>query len=350
MLVVWTHLSELFPSYDLNSYGPSGLEGVDLFFVISGFIMVYTTSRETPSPLSFLFRRFIRIAPLYYIATFVVIAIFLVMPSALKSTAVDLPAIIKSAFFIPYEKSDGRIYPLYYLGWTLNYEMFFYLLFSISLLIRRDIRTYACALVVIALAATGVFIHSDEYGVLAYAYTRPIMLNFALGMLIAETYDAIFVRTRGNTTLHLVIAGVGMLLMLSLGRFFNPPYTIAPVTSTFLTQGLPAGLLVLGTVLLEKAGRVSPKNWLTAVGDASYSIYLFHFFMVAVLLKICDRFMVPDVARIGVTIIALPAICAASYIIYRVVERPIIKLFSKRRASNSGMEKADRARPIEVRG
>lgn len=338
-LVVWTHLSEMSPSSPVFKYGPYGLEGVDLFFVISGFIMVHTTASATSSPLNFLFRRFARVAPLYYIATLCVILIYFILPTAFKSTAVDLPSLFQSILFIPYEKSDGRIYPLYYLGWTLNYEIFFYLLFAVSLGIYRKFRTYICSCAIVSLAAAGLFIHSDEYGVIAYAYTRPIMMDFVLGMLIAQSSNSIFIRTKGNTTLYFSLIAVGFILIFSLNKLLDAPYTLAPTTNTFLNQGIPAALIVLGAVLLEKAGRASGRNLFTAVGDSSYSLYLFHFFMVASLMKICDRFLIPESYRVIVALVALPLICLTSYLIYVALERPINKLFLRARPSkinNSG--------------
>ncbi len=340
-LVVWAHLSELFPGSSLLRYTPYGLEGVDLFFVISGFIMVYTTSQRVTGPLAFLFRRFLRIAPLYYIATLLVILIFLVMPAAFKSTEVDLPSMVKSALFIPYQKSEGRIYPLYYLGWTLNYEMFFYLMFSIAIWLRYQLRTYICSAIILALTIAGLFIHADEYGILAYVYTRPIMLDFVLGMLIAQSADVLLAKTNRNTSLYVGLGFVGLVLMFSLNKIFDAAYTIAPITNTFFTQGVPAAMLVLGAVLLEKAGRATGRSWLTALGDASYSLYLFHFFMVAVIIKICDRFLVPEAGRVGVALVSMPLICLASYIIYVLLEKPMHRLSSKIRFTAQRDQRVD---------
>ena len=104
-----------------------GAFGVDIFFVLSGFIIAMTTD---PSRGAWYFyrKRLIRIVPIYWLLTFGVVAIGIAAPTLLNSTEVSFEAVIKSLLFIAYERPSGELQPLLFLGWTLNYEMFFYLI------------------------------------------------------------------------------------------------------------------------------------------------------------------------------------------------------------------------------
>ena len=116
------------------------LAGVDIFFVISGFIMVYASSRwfgSAQSPRVFLAHRIARIVPLYWATTMLYLAVVLFAPALLNSEYLAPGFVISSFLFIPAARPDGLVQPLYSLGWTLNYEMFFYALFAIAIAFPR---------------------------------------------------------------------------------------------------------------------------------------------------------------------------------------------------------------------
>ena len=140
LMVVWVHLQEMFPDSAFVSRLPSGYAGVDLFFVISGFIMVASTTSATTTAGTFIVKRYVRIAPLYYAFTALVVGIALLSPSLLKSSSSDPTDLVRSLAFIPFEKSPDRVYPTYYLGWSLNYEVFFYLVFAGAIAVRHRFR------------------------------------------------------------------------------------------------------------------------------------------------------------------------------------------------------------------
>src|ERR1700748_1111292 len=151
-LVVLVHLSELLPQ---NSFAEllrsRGYGGVDIFFAISGFIMVYTTSAKRTSAGTFLLNRLKRIAPLYYLVTLIVFALALVLRSLFESASTDLVPLLKSLAFLPFEKTPGHIYPVYYLGWTLNYEIFFYAIFAAGMFARYEMRVAICTAIIVGL-------------------------------------------------------------------------------------------------------------------------------------------------------------------------------------------------------
>src|SRR5262249_39672775 len=127
-----------------------GAFGVDIFFVLSGFIICHVTAADRQH---FLLKRLIRIVPLYWARTLVVCALALAAPRLLQTTSDSWMGLLKSLFFIPYEKESGRVYPVLFLGWTLNYEMFFYVVFSIALALRPALAPLLSAGVLAAFVA-----------------------------------------------------------------------------------------------------------------------------------------------------------------------------------------------------
>ena len=101
-----------------------GIWGVDIFFVISGFIMMYVTEKNHKN---FFLKRLIRIIPIYWILTFGVFSVAILKPDLLNNTTADYEHLLKSLFFIPFNKNETGHFPILFLGWTLNYEMIFYL-------------------------------------------------------------------------------------------------------------------------------------------------------------------------------------------------------------------------------
>jgi exopolysaccharide production protein ExoZ len=189
MMVVWHHsvgqVEATRQFIKLPAFGPYG---VDLFFAISGFIMLVTTWDKKMMPWEFMRHRIRRIVPLYWIATLSMLAAALIAPFLFKSLKFDSISLFKSLFFIPYESlSDpGTMFPLLAPGWTLDYEMFFYVLFAIALWLKRDWRL---PLLIGALAALviGGYLLQPTY-IPAQVYTSPRLLEFGAGMIIGRLW------------------------------------------------------------------------------------------------------------------------------------------------------------------
>jgi peptidoglycan/LPS O-acetylase OafA/YrhL len=180
------------------------LSGVDVFFVISGFIMWVTTARRG-QPLEFYRHRLARIVPLYWLVTTAVVAILVVAPGAVQSGKVDVWHIVASYLFIPVvHPVTGLMQPVLVPGWTLNYEMFFYALFGVSLLLPRMTRLLALIVVLGGLAALG---HLPVIAPASAAefYTRDIVLEFALGAGAAAMYLYLAETTVSAATACLVL-------------------------------------------------------------------------------------------------------------------------------------------------
>ncbi|MDR1491167.1 MAG: acyltransferase [Planctomycetaceae bacterium] len=154
----------------LGIIGKGGF-GVDLFFCISGFIMMLVTEKNCDR---FLKKRLLRICPLYYLLTIGAFAMAFIAPNLLRDANTGLDALLRSFFFI------GGNEIMVGVGWTLCYEMFFYLLFFIAFKINHKNRHIISTAFLTAIVLTGLIIKTTN-GYLEF-YTQPILLEFALGM------------------------------------------------------------------------------------------------------------------------------------------------------------------------
>src|SRR5262245_49078774 len=159
---------------------PVGSAGVDLFFVTSGFIMVYVAgARETPA--KFLVNRVARIVPLYWVATFAVVGLAAYKPWLFPTARLDFESILASLAFIPHHDAAGQLTPVLFLGWTLNCEMLFYVLFTVSMLVPARFRM--AMLVAMITAAFGAGLAAADSSAASF-YGTPILFEFVFGCLI----------------------------------------------------------------------------------------------------------------------------------------------------------------------
>lgn len=238
-----------------------GGAGVDLFFVISGFVMVYSSERlfaQRGALRTFLIRRFIRIVPLYWLFTTVMLLSVLVRGFVASDASPTLA--VCSYFFIPYPRPSGPIDPLYGVGWTLNYEMMFYLLFACSLFMHRNMAIIMTSLFLLVMT----IIHSRSSLSAQLAFlTEPVILEFALGMLVALIFRAGV--TLPRTACYALLAAAATLSMYFL--------LTAPPTR-WLLWGLPSTMVVAAFTLAARPAYVPAL--FVALGNASYALYLVH--------------------------------------------------------------------------
>lgn len=293
----------------------TGAAGVDVFFVISGFIMWVVTCRRPPSPGQFLLRRGQRIAPLYWGVTLLVAAVAVTVPSAFPNMQVTGPALIQSLLFIPHHDPQGLIAPLIVPGWTLNYEMFFYLLFAAGLLAPERVRPWLVSGALAALVALGPL--GDRQNALWATYTDPILLEFGAGLWLGWLWSK--GRLPGPMTGWALVA-------LGLAGFTAVAASGVDVAlARVLLWGLPALLLVTGAVSVERHGAVPDLRPLRALGDASYSLYLVHGLAISATVRLLA--MAGMEAPLAVFCAAIVAGVIAGLAVYRLVERPAQKLF-----------------------
>jgi exopolysaccharide production protein ExoZ len=312
MMVVWVHSVYIIPGVAERLGAPYfGASGVDLFFVISGFIMVVTTSRTEFTPQQFFLLRIIRVVPLYWLATLAWIAY-----KAFQHSFQGLypAAIAQSLLFIPYSPPGfpRGVWPILENGWTLNYEMFFYALFALSLAAPARIRLTALSVTLVLLVVVGKVFGPFAHPV-ASTYSSHYLLEFVAGMILAQS------RLRG---------GSGDSLAQSLFLIVFGFYCLGSVSS---------GLTVLGGAFLVIAGCLNPKicaiqnRPLLELGNASYSIYLAHQFVLEALAWSWMRLfpLVTWTSSVFFTSMALVVCALAGYLCYRFIERPLTSRLRK---------------------
>lgn len=242
-----------------------GHMGVDIFFVLSGFVMWLIAERAPRSPQKFVIDRIGRIAPTYWLATGFVLLLWVAGIRA-GLDQVDLAHTIKSFLFVPSEyPGKEKIYPLVIPGWTLNYEMFFYAIFAVALFAKGKLRLAILTCAIVALVVAGqVFKPADPIG---RTYTDPLMLEFLAGVWLGVLYTS---RINIPVAVSLALLGAGTVLAVVF-------VGVAPDMHRVLKAGFPAIAIVAGVALYEREREVPPMPWLLLVGDASYAIYLWHF-------------------------------------------------------------------------
>lgn len=309
---------------DLPSTGLPWSRGVDLFFVISGFIIALSAARMQGQPLTFLWRRFWRVVPLYWLFTTLTV-VALMVPGALKDTQPDLGQIVSSYLFLPHARPDGRIAPVLSLGWTLNYEMAFYALTALALCLSRPFVFVSLALVALSLAGLG--IAGPSQGAFVAFYTNPLMLEFLFGIAVARAYSFGW-RLSGRGMV--ACAGAGVFLLLLLHGTGLP---------RFLAAGVPAMLIVAAVTLRDGAPTGSRATsaagrWpLQRIGDASYALYLSHRFVLRALTLLVLPLMPQTQAGALVFVVgAGAAALVGALLVHSYVERPLLAAAPRHRA------------------
>lgn len=293
----------------------NGNAGVDLFFVISGFIMVLSSrslAGRKDGWSRFLVLRLIRVVPLYWLATAAKYAATTAAPGLSLHTQPTAWNTIASFLFIPAYNAAGVMVPLLPVGWTLSFEMLFYAVFTMALFLAVDPVAFVAPVMLLLAAASGV-VPADWPAFTSLA--NPLVLEFALGMLVARAFSS---RTLGAVPAWLALpAGLAGLLCLGL----------VPTEGgwqRFGIWGMAAGVTLMACLALEPLlARIMPRL-LVRLGEASYSLYLTHGFFLPVLGVVVFRLGLPRGAT-GVVLVAscLVASSAAALLVYRFVELPL---------------------------
>ena len=319
LLVVFVHLDVFARVLGLPNVGHGG---VDLFFVISGFIMVHTTRARPVGPGAFMLNRVTRIAPIYWLITLAVFCVALAAPGLLQATVADAEQLLESLFFIPFRKSNGLTQPVLFVGWTLNFEMFFYALFALGLFFRDRLRgTLAVVLLLLLLVGLGWWLRPDN--VVAAFYTRPIILEFAAGMALA--WVAVGARCDGAWGRRAVAAA---------GAAAFAAVVLLPVAwptlSRLVTHGAPATIVVACAIVLHNSGVRWSHPWLIGLGNASYSLYLTHPFVTQAAQKVGKAVgLSPAVAVVG-ALVTLVLVCLVGVGTHLWLEKPLTQLVKQR--------------------
>jgi exopolysaccharide production protein ExoZ len=285
-----------------------GGRGVDLFFVISGFVIFYATHSAKLSPAEFLRRRVERVVPLYFFVIAAVTMLAVTLPATFGSPDWYTPRhIIKSLAFVAF--TDGEM-PVVYVGWSLEYEMYFYLATALLMALTRDvwrnIVVIFSALVILGqLPGVGAALGNAAF------FVDPMILEFVLGVIVGS----VFVNGRVSWTMPVAAACAIAALL------------VVDPASRVIVSGLPAACLVAAAAWLSRK-RVDP-SWperaLARLGDASYSIYLAQVETVSLAAKSVAS-LIPAIPPLLLLIVTSCIVVALGLALNIVVERPLLKL------------------------
>jgi exopolysaccharide production protein ExoZ len=324
MLVVVMHITQAI-SIHINGTGPgnywgAGSAGVDIFFVISGFVMAMSTAllpADGHSRISaawvFMRRRLLRIAPLYWFYTLLKVALLLAMPALAVRSSVEPGHLAASLLFIPAMSPWGLVQPTLPVGWTLNFEMLFYAVFAVAIALGAP-RIRFC-LAAFGLVFMGGYLLPDSVALNFYAQT--IVFEFILGVCIAHA----FLHFR-----HAPPLAGWVVMVLGLVFMFAPHWGHS--ADRLATWGCGAALVVLGAVWMEPWTLRAPlASRLSFLGDASYSIYLSHTFVVPAGVMALKRLGVQD--SLAIVLAVSLAVVMVGCLSYIWLERPMTAFFKR---------------------
>jgi peptidoglycan/LPS O-acetylase OafA/YrhL len=303
-----------------------GSRGVDVFFVISGFIIAYI---GTSKPEQFLRRRLIRVVPFYWAATLCVFALAAAAPRFFHSTTASVPHLLMSLLFIPHENVTGEMHPTLVLGWSLNFEMFFYVTFALALAISPRRAPLLCVGWLLAFVAA---IHSikPDSDVLSF-YARPIVLEFCFGIGVYYLFNWCSARRErlarvGALKWALLAVLVGGLVVLNV---FEKLY---PETPRYLVAGIPATAIVASALLLERIyGLTTHNRGLYLLGEASYIVYLIHPYIVfGVLRLVVKGRTLPFPVTVAVIVGLLALVSGIAIAVHLLFEKPVMAFLRAR--------------------
>lgn len=316
-----------------------------IFFIISGFIMVYVARRygSIHDAVDFFVRRLVRIAPLYWICT---LAMVVLMVFSKGADWFDTARLAKSLAFIPYNFSNDRFRPVLMAGWTLDYEIFFYGIFAIGLVFKRSTAIFFTTFVFIALAVWGIF-YVPASSVLA-AWSRPIILLFLIGALIGQAW-----LRWGHLwpTLRPSVAWGVSIAILAIYIVARSLVGEEPSQLTWRPFDWSAAGLMFALALLAKeptGGGLGAKGML-ALGDSSYSLYLTHQLTIAVLTAVWNR-LPSSVPAWPSAPIMIGASVVVGWLCYQSIEKPLMQLFHRAKVTDSQGTPTDMAVTAGQRG
>lgn len=326
-LVLFGHVQHSGMGAEAEPFGPTNLyaAGVDIFFVLSGFIMFTIAKQDFGMPGAtwrFLLRRFVRVAPPYWLFTTAMLLAVQLFPSRLNHPDTTLVNIIGSYLFVPSENAYGQTYPVLILGWTLNFEVMFYVVFGLSLLLPRKWGLVCMAGVITALGLTGLFAPPAS-GPFAF-WCHPIVFEFLFGVALGRLRESGFSLSH-STGWALAISGLVALWLFS-SKGGSTPFAPERV----IWMGLPALALCAAAALVPGQpvqGRLT--CWAVSAGDASYALYLSHPFTLGVLGWAASAAGLQQSPWLFIALACVGCI-AVAVVFHRQIERPVTRWLTAR--------------------
>ena len=325
----------------LTSVGWLGSAGVLIFFVISGFVMRLTAEKSFGREGAlgdFLTRRIIRIYPIYLLIAF----LYLAFPISVALEGQEPLEILASLALLP-GYAAGIIPP----GWTLAYEMYFYICFALVIPFRPGVAAVGLTVFFLASIAAGALTGLRDLNATLWHATNPLLLLFIVGVWFAAMRETMARWLSGRRP-------VAVGLVLALLSLAAAPALRSAGLPNIITLGIPSVLLVGVAVTAEVGGWIS--GWIHRqawLGDSSYALYLVHIFVV----DHGARLLVDDASGLIFRLLAVLALVVmsvlAGILIHYTVERPVTKALrgvaARAEAGGFRAPQAARTRPASTR-
>jgi len=320
LMVVLIHLLSTHPSVSIGTphmlYGWVGPIGVDIFFVISGFVVslsAYSTHKNEKSVKTFFLKRLIRVYPLYWIV-FITASMF---SGVLYLSPEWLPKESNFNLFFLLKETNYKVM----VAWTLHYELYFYVILSVILMLGLKSFWKGCALIASFQLIVFLITYNQIYsGYVSLLFSSGLLVDFSMGGLLCFLY----LKNRIHFPYFFTIAGILSFVVAIVlhAKFADVPWGI----NWRLTFGISSALLMYGLIGLEKENIIFSKK-LQNVGNYSYSLYIWHQFIFAALFYISQKLDIIPENRIFLTLLLFSWLIIAmvlAKISYQFIEKPII--------------------------
>ncbi|GAB2829532.1 acyltransferase [Ferruginibacter profundus] len=333
MLVVLLHITyncKINLGYNfLSGIFMFGGSGVDIFFVLSGFIIAYSNRKYIGKPSSvpvFLKRRFIRVFPIYWLVITVFLLLQIALPYFYKSHFdTSLTNILQTFLLLPgHEMLNG-------VSWSLTNEIFFYLLFTLALIIPNKKYLFflfaGYFILLVVFAVPGISLGNNIYlNMLVY----PMNIEFLLGILVVIIVQKISAKIIYPFLAIGVLYFTGSAILSYNGASATEPGPGGALNRVIL-YGVPSFFIILSLVKMELTKTVKLKSIFLSLGDASYSIYLIHLPIVAAYFKLIAKLNIQsNMLLFFLTLLLFIAVCLLGIVVYNKIEKPVINKLNRK--------------------
>lgn len=300
LLVVMSHVLKTSHNYGLDAgvltaFAGWSEGGVDIFFVISGFVMTLTQSQNPRTPGRFALNRIARIVPPYWFATLLLIGFYVAVPSAFTSLEITPARALASLLFVSQPLLGAH--PVLHVGWTLEYEMLFYALFAACIVIPGRFASTAALIAVLGLTTL-------------CGVTDTVVFEFVFGILLGHAY----LRNLGLPALAITTAAM-------LAVFLLKGLSTDPDDMRVVHWGIPAAAIVAAAIV----GRQIAPRLMIYLGEASYSIYLLQVLAIPFWYKVATR-LLPGLDAVVIAVGGLVFCAVVGAANYQFIERPMTRL------------------------
>ena len=325
LLIVFYHASRSIfenPKYwaraPLGGVFDFGSSGITFFFVLSGFIIYHVHERDLGRPerlQPYLWKRFRRIYPIYWLVVILVLPVYFAVHSFGYGFETH-PEVILSSFLLVHLQSQLAVMRV---AWTLFHEVLFYALFALAI---WRVRVGFVALGLWFAASTQALDPALSPALIGF-YFSYLHLLFGFGLAARRLLGKMII----PMPRRLILLGGAVILVLAADQDYSG---LMSEMWSMLGFGVGCTFVLVGVVELERQGRLTTPGWLMLLGDASYSIYLVHFFTLSALAKLA---WASGVARLpdSLVYLVMVALATASGVLFHLwVERPLLAWLGQR--------------------